>query len=94
MNCEAALRARTLDDLVVGRLPQVQQLSTMDRIADRPRGTRNEIARSRVSFAYRLERIRASLLIIRASADEAVHLQRQNSGRKGAAQRLVPDPRS
>lgn len=65
------LCARTLADPETGPLLRALQVSTMDRMAERLAGTRNDIAQSRRPFAYPLERILAPMLAIHGDADKA-----------------------
>jgi pimeloyl-ACP methyl ester carboxylesterase len=68
---DPVLRARTLNDPEAGPLLVALQLSVMDRMAARMPGTQNDIVQSRTPFAYLLEQIRAPLLIVHGTEDEA-----------------------
>ncbi|SPF42111.1 Alpha/beta hydrolase fold [Candidatus Sulfopaludibacter sp. SbA4] len=83
---DPALRAKTLNDPEAGPLLRAHLLSTMDRMAERLPGTRNDIAQSRAPFAYPVERILAPVLIVHGTADQAVPFAQAES----LAARLVP----
>jgi pimeloyl-ACP methyl ester carboxylesterase len=65
------LRARTLNDPEAGPLLLALQESTLERLAERLPGTRNDIAQSRAPFDYPLEQITAPLLVVHGTADGA-----------------------
>jgi len=69
---DADLRAQTLNDPEAGPLLGEHLASTMERMAERLPGTRNDIHQSRKPFAYPLERIQAPVLVVHGAADEAV----------------------
>ncbi|MGO9232497.1 MAG: alpha/beta hydrolase [Bryobacteraceae bacterium] len=69
---DTELRARTLDDPEAGPLLRALQLSAMDRTAQRPPGTGNDVVQSRQPFRYPLEQIFAPLLVVHGTADQAV----------------------
>lgn len=69
---DPALRALTLQDPEAGPLLMALQRSVMERMAARLPGTENDIAQSRSSFDYPLEQIRAPVLIVHGTEDEAV----------------------
>jgi pimeloyl-ACP methyl ester carboxylesterase len=69
---DPVLREQTLNDPEAGPLLRTNLLSTMERMADRLAGTRNDIMQSRLRFAYPVERIGAPVLIVHGTADEAV----------------------
>lgn len=68
---DPVLRERTLSDPEVGPLFQALQSSVMERMAARMPGTYNDIRQSRARFDYPVERIRAPLLVIHGTDDEA-----------------------
>ena len=69
---DPALCAQTLNDPEVGPLLREHLASTLERMADRLPGTRNDIRQSRAPFAYPLERIQAPALVVHGAKDEAV----------------------
>lgn len=66
------LRQQTLNDPEAGPLLRANLLSTMERMEDRLAGTRNDIIQSRLPLAYPVARIRAPVLIVHGTADEAL----------------------
>ncbi len=66
---DPALRARTLNDPEAGPLLLALQESTLEQLAERLPGTRNDIAQSRAPFHYPVERIAAPLLVVHGTAD-------------------------
>ena len=68
---DAALRARTTADPIAGPLLRELQASTMDRMPLRLPGTENDVAVTRSALALPIERIRAPLLVVHGTADEA-----------------------
>ncbi len=69
---DATLRAQVLNDPVVGPLFRENQLSVLERMADRLAGTSNDIAQARVLFDWPLERIDTPAIVIHGTHDEAV----------------------
>jgi pimeloyl-ACP methyl ester carboxylesterase len=65
------LRVQTLNDPEAGPLLLALQESTLDRLAERLPGTRNDIAQSRAAFAYPVEQISGPLLVVHGTADRA-----------------------
>jgi pimeloyl-ACP methyl ester carboxylesterase len=65
------LRARTLGNPEAGLLFRANQRITCERMADRVRGTRNDIAQARAAFAYPVEEIRCPVLVVHGTEDEA-----------------------
>jgi pimeloyl-ACP methyl ester carboxylesterase len=66
---DPVLRAKTLHDPVAGPLLLALQASTVERLAERLPGTRNDIAQSSRPFDYPLERLAAPVLVVHGSAD-------------------------
>ena len=66
---DAVLREQTLNDPEAGPLLRANLLRTMERMADRLAGTRNDIMQSRLRFAYPVERIAAPVLIVHGDGD-------------------------
>lgn len=65
------VRQRTLCHPEAGPLMLALQASTLDRVAERMAGTRNDIAQSRARFSYPLERITSPLLVVHGTSDRA-----------------------
>jgi pimeloyl-ACP methyl ester carboxylesterase len=69
---DAALRERTVNHPEAGPLMLALQLSILDNMARRIRGTDNDIRQTRVELAYPLERIEAPTLAVHGMADSVV----------------------
>jgi pimeloyl-ACP methyl ester carboxylesterase len=69
---DAGLRARTLQDPEAGPLLLALEASTLERLRLRLPGTQNDVAQSRLPFAYPLERIAAPMLVVHGTADRVV----------------------
>lgn len=76
---DPALRARTLHHPEAAPLLRALQTSTMERMAERLPGTLNDIAQSRLPFAYPVERIAAPMLIIHGTVDSAAPFEHAKS---------------
>jgi len=69
---DPVLRAQTLNDPEAGPMVRAHLASTLERMAERLPGTRNDILQSRAAFTYPVERIVAPVLSIHGTADQAV----------------------
>jgi pimeloyl-ACP methyl ester carboxylesterase len=90
------MRKKVLEHPESDPLFREQQLSVMDRMAERLAGTRNDIRQSRAAFAYPLEQIRTPTLIVHGAADEAVPFAQAESLRArlpNAELLAIPDGR-
>jgi pimeloyl-ACP methyl ester carboxylesterase len=67
---DEALCAQTMNDPEAGPLFRALQSSTMERMAERIAGTKNDIAQSREPFDYPLEQLRSPVLVVHGSADD------------------------
>lgn len=76
------LRARTLADPEAGPLLRALQLSTLDRMDLRLRGTENDVAVTRGELSFPLERFGPPLLVVHGTADRAAPFEQ---GRELAA---------